>query len=543
MNVHIVCKEPDETRILRRLAQMLTDQTGWSMSDAPRIDVDLNYFIPYLDWERCTTPTAAWFTHSDANHQHKRFRWQRVAELVDYRTTSTTPYLDDLLQYGAAVKVPPPLDRDSFTIADPFPEFVVGVAGYSYNDNRKGEDLIQRLSAEFPPTSILTWRAIGRGWGIPTQTVPQGQLPAFYQTLSLFVCASRIEGVPYPPLEALACGVPVIIPRGVGLLDDLPDMPGIFRFDAGDYDSLRTTFKQALHAVRAHEFNRHDLRAATEPYTPRAWAEAHERAFEEWLYPATVEILPDWKGNAGAYYVAYGEPARDCAERALSAWHTHMPGVPAALAGSKPLGGEDVFIEQPDADIGGRIAKISIDALAPNDWTYVLYMDADTELAADVSYLFQALADGWELVICKNPSRFHIMSNAYRPDNHDEIDETIEFMGGGELMQLNGGVFAYRRCDRTRRFFERWRAEWERYGKRDQAALLRALYAEPLRVLVLGNEWNTVTRYDSPDKSAGILHHPMEARRYVGRTQGRLDSDEAWALVKKTERAKREKAK
>lgn len=530
MKIHIVSKEANPERILSRLAATLAHETGWSLGRTPRGDVDLNYFLPYLDYESVQTGTAAWFTHFDARSDRKAELWQQVAAAVDLRTTSTMSYAEALAAVGPVVKVPPPLDRQAFALADLPDEISIGVSGYVYQDGRKGEDLIRRLYGD---NRKLNWQATGRGWSIPTRSVTTDQLPAFYQSLRLFVCASRIEGVPYPPLEALACGVPVVIPRGVGLLDDLPDLPGITRFDTGDYDSLKEAFEQALNQLG--DVDREALRAATEPYTPSAWARAHEHAFEALLNPPAVEVLPDWRGCAGAYYVAFGAPARECALNAISHWHERMPGVPTALVSDAPLGPEDVFVEQPDADIGGRIAKISIDELAPVDWRYVLYMDADTEVVADVGFLFQALVDGWELVICKNPSRFHVIREMKRPDNGDECDLTFDALGSDELMQLNGGVFAFRRCERTARFFRRWRTEWERYGKRDQAALLRALYAEPLRVYVLGNEWNTVVRYDPAERTAGILHYPMEARRYAGHFNARLDSPEAWKQVRRWE--------
>lgn len=537
MKIHIVCKEPNPEHIIHRMAHTLADATGWSIGATPRGDVDLCYFFPYLDYEPVETKTAALFSHYDLNHQHKAHRWNVVAPLVDLRTTWASMYLPGLEAHGASVKTPPPLDRSAFTIAEPPAKFSAGVSGFVYNDLRKGEDLIRRLSTEF---KALHWKAIGRGWSVPTQQVSLDELPAFYQSLSLYVCASRIEGVPYPPLEALACGVPIIIPRGVGLLDDLPEIPGIYRFDAGDYASLKTAFEQALDDLTSGQtaLNREALREATAGYTARAWATAHEQAFEALLNPPTVEALPDWHGKAGAYYIGFGAPARECAMNAIEHWRVHMPEVPVAFVGAEPipLESEDAYIRQPDLDIGGRNAKISIYDLAPSYWQYVLYMDADTEVVAPVDFLFQALSDGWELVICKNPARFHVIREMKRPDNHDECDLTFEALGGDELMQLNGGVFGFRRCDRVKRFFERWRAEWERYGKRDQAALLRALYAEPLRVYVLGNEWNTVVRYDPPERTAGILHYPMQARRYAGRTNGRLDSPEAWDLVRKWEK-------
>jgi hypothetical protein len=122
-----------------------------------------------------------------------------------------------------------------------------------------------------------------------------------------------------------------------------------------------------------------------------------------------------------------------------------------------------------------------------------------------------------------------------RPDNLDECQATFLRTGTDELIQLNGGVFAFRRNERTREFFDAWHAEWQRWGKRDQAALLRALFDHPLKLYVLGNEWNTITRYDDPKISAGILHYPLTARRWRGLIHPRLDDPEAWAQVKEFE--------
>jgi hypothetical protein len=104
-------------------------------------------------------------------------------------------------------------------------------------------------------------------------------------------------------------------------------------------------------------------------------------------------------------------------------------------------------------------------------------------------------------------------------------------MGTDELLQLNGGVFAFRRNERMAAVMRGWHDEWQRWGKRDQAALDRVLYSTPVRVYVLGNEWNTITRYVNAERTAGVLHYPMTARRWRGRIEGRLDGSEAWAAV------------
>jgi hypothetical protein len=218
--------------------------------------------------------------------------------------------------------------------------------------------------------------------------------------------------------------------------------------------------------------------------------------------------------------------------QAIESFKRHMPGVPVCLVSDRPLdSGEDVFVEQPDRDIGGRIAKLKVYDLAPAEWDYVLYLDADTEIVADVSFLFQALSDGWEFLICKNPGKYHLMAMMVRPDNGPEAKYTFDTLGTDQTLQLNGGVLAFRRNENTKRFFRLWQEEWDRWGKRDQAALHRALWRQPLQTYVLGNQWNTVTRYDPPEITAGVLHYPITARRWGGRIEGRLDSPEAWSKV------------
>ena len=233
--------------------------------------------------------------------------------------------------------------------------------------------------------------------------------------------------------------------------------------------------------------------------------------------------------------MAYGKPARDCALGAIDSFKRYLPDIPVALASDKPLGPEDIFIQHPDEDIGGRAAKVAIYDLAPADWQYVAYLDADTEIIAPNDTLWRIVESGWDMVICKNPGRFHVAREMRRSDNGDECETTFGRIGTDEVIQLNGGVFCFQRNDRTRAFFDAWQLEWRKWGKRDQAALLRALWANPLKLWVLGSEFNTIIRYDSPDRAAFLLHTPMVARRWRGIVDHPLSSPEAWAKVKEFE--------
>jgi hypothetical protein len=289
----------------------------------------------------------------------------------------------------------------------------------------------------------------------------------------------------------------------------------------------------ALQQALQCEVSREELRALVELYSASEWGLGHKRAV---IRAVASTEQPDRDGARGVVYVAFGGPARECAEHAMQTFKHHMVGWQVALVSDKPLGLEDVFIAAEDVDIGARWAKTKLYDLAPAEWEYVMYLDADTEVVADVSFLAEPLMDGWDMVICRNPAKFHIGWEMRRRDNADECLETFDLLGTGEVLQLNGGVWCIRRNERTRAFMEAWHSEWQRYGKRDQGALLRALWKHPVKLYVLGNEWNTVTRYMDAADSAGILHYPMTARRWRGKVTARSDSAEAWRRVRQWEK-------
>lgn len=213
----------------------------------------------------------------------------------------------------------------------------------------------------------------------------------------------------------------------------------------------------------------------------------------------------------------------------------HMPDVPICLCGAAPIGVEDVFVEQPDSDVGARRAKLLAYQLAPAEWQTVLYLDADTEVIAPVYQLFEWVEDGWELAICTDIRAMETLRVFERKASQAEVGETLALVGTADTLQYNGGVWAFQRCAAVERFFARWLAEWERWAQRDQGALLRALHAEPLRVWLLGNEWNTFPRFQPGQETAGILHWPGRARRWEGTIPGRIDGDEAWGMVRQFE--------
>lgn len=268
MNVNIVSPWSIKfDHILRRC----TEQLPWPVTGTPQAGC-LNYFFPYHCYEPTGGPTAVLFSH-DAGHRN----WPVAARETDVRLAWTHLYATPLSEHGRTHRVLPGIDHDAFTPNGTVTAPIIGVVGLVYGDLRKGEDLWQRLVQE--KADVWDLRAAGQGWAGKNQYVPYDRMPDFLRGLQVFLCCSRIEGVPYPPLEALACGVKVVIPRGVGMLDELPDLPGIHRFDAGDYEGMVQAIHDALHT----KANKEQLRQTVTRYTWDAWVDGHLQAFEEWL--------------------------------------------------------------------------------------------------------------------------------------------------------------------------------------------------------------------------------------------------------------------
>jgi hypothetical protein len=555
VRVHVVTQNLNEDRVLPRFARYLRDRLGWTASTDPDPLADVLYFLPYFEATRISDwcrPTAAYFTHKEeepAGNAKARL-FDKVASQVSLRLAMCRFYAEPLCRFGPTVTPPLPVERERFAIASRKPgrRPVVGLSGYTYANHRKGEDLIGGMLRSAVAQRV-EWRASGRGWPVPTKRYTWAEMPSFYQGLDVLVCPSRVEGGPMPVLEALACGVAVVIPRGVGILDELPDVPGIHRYERGDLPTLLAALARAVDP--AEPVDREQLRESVAAHSTDAFVEAHRLAFDEAFgsdhagiaataaEPIRVRTVESAESVArgtgstrGIYCVAFGAPARESALRMMRSAKLHMPDVPICLCAAAPIGPEDVLVSQPDSDVGGRRAKIRAYELAPAEWQTVLYLDADTEVVAPIYQYFEWVEDGWELAIAHDIQSMETLHSFGHKATPPEVAETMAIVGTEHTLQLAGGAFCLRRNERVARFFARWQAEWERYAQRDQGPLLRALHGEPLRVWVLGNEWNTFPKFQPHQKTAGLMHYPGDARRWTGAIPGRIDGAEAWRMVR-----------
>lgn len=187
--------------------------------------------------------------------------------------------------------------------------------------------------------------------------------------------------------------------------------------------------------------------------------------------------------DRGIVYVAYGEKARVEAAASITSLRC-LNNQPVAVVSNESLPGvQEIHFDEPGP--GARWAKLNIDRLSP--WQYTMYIDADTRIRVDLSAGFDILADGWDLVIVPSQNQgddllWHV--------GEEERMRTLYEIGNGMPLQLQAGVFWFRKSEAVRDLFTEWRKEWQRWRDQDQAAFLRALAKCPVKTWLLGHPWN-----------------------------------------------------
>lgn len=150
---------------------------------------------------------------------------------------------------------------------------VVGWCG----DARKAAKRVEWVQAliEAPELSRLRFRLATKRHQIG-RFVAIGQMPGWYAGLDLLICTSENEGNPMPPLEALACGVPVVTTR-VGVMPEVV-VDGVNGYLVDTALELREKLE---HLDREPEL----LKTLSDQTRPSLLASpfAPERAMDEWV--------------------------------------------------------------------------------------------------------------------------------------------------------------------------------------------------------------------------------------------------------------------
>jgi len=211
--------------------------------------------------------------------------------------------------------------------------------------------------------------------------------------------------------------------------------------------------------------------------------------------------------SRGALYIAYGEQARAQCAKGISTLRSHAPNLAVAVVSDTPLEVPGCrHIPHPEADLGARTQKTSMYRLSPFDLT--LYLDADTEVVSSPEPGFTMLE--WVDVVLSQDCNRRFADCKWQGHIPEERATTLAEVGyEGDLLYYNSGVIFFRRSPHAEAFFMAWHEEWQRWGKHDQMALLRALCRHPLRIATLREVWNTHHR----DKAVFVYHHHRAAAR------------------------------
>lgn len=273
MSVHIVLW--NDGHIIPRMAQWLADGLGWTISDRPDPRATINYYMPYLQIAKASVPvgpmSAAWFTHYEAGTLWKETVWGIAARLMNM-ATFTAPMYADMADTPMKATLTPGIDHDFFQpLGRPDTKQIIGISGVG--QPRKGLNLVRRLVAQGIGRDV-NLIASGANWPIPSSWIQWDDMPDFYNVIDVHLCTSLVEGIPAPPLEALACGRKIVIPNGVGMLDELPEMAGIRHYRRGDFDDMARALRQALD----DDIDAATLRDVSKPYSVQAWVDSHEVA-------------------------------------------------------------------------------------------------------------------------------------------------------------------------------------------------------------------------------------------------------------------------
>lgn len=181
----------------------------------------------------------------------------------------------------------------------------------------------------------------------------------------------------------------------------------------------------------------------------------------------------------GVVYVTYGQKAQQEVMESIKSLKQHN-NLPVTVIDESLFPGDWKMTNSQRA----RWGKLNIPELV--DYDNVLYLDADTRIHGDLSIGFSFL-DTWDMAIAPSKNQGADLF-AHIPDPVEKM-ATVEEIGNPWPLQLQAGLMFFRRLE-CAKFFETWRACWLEYGDQDQAAFLRALHREPIRVWLVGRPFN-----------------------------------------------------
>ena len=245
---------------------------------------DIIYFIHYARYNEEQVKgryAVANFTHFVSGTNAEAL-FYKVAQKVDHCIAISQSTRRELLAVGI------PDEKISVVeigAAKEFkPKIVIGIVGRIYNDGRKGEDLVKRLSLDPDISNVVELVSIDDCWGVKTLQVNSHEL--FYSLIDYLLVPSRVEGGPVPFMEALACGKLSIAPP-IGVIPSFPHIG----YNTGDYNSMKTVILKTAYdrIVRLEE-----IAKRIKDKNWERWAFEHHLIFDSLLKNKTQKDFTDF---------------------------------------------------------------------------------------------------------------------------------------------------------------------------------------------------------------------------------------------------------
>jgi len=291
MNVHMVTywkgKREGDGRPWPRFVRYLHRGLGWTYDNHFDASADVNYMlIPTTGWQKHAHPWAhrsgklACRFGGRPEYGLKARLWDEGMRAADLRVTEAHQFAAEFAEYGPSVRLPFfAFERDLFTMARRARRTrpTIGVAGYAVPRGLGGE-MIRHLVL-YPDTRHWRIKAAGNEWPIPHKLYAYRDFPRFYRSLDVYLLVRHTRSASTTVFQALACGIPVVLPSGVPAYDELPQVFGIYRYPMGDFDAMVDTLRVCIGNLGKH--NRKALRGVTKDMTPEKLCAEHERVFKE----------------------------------------------------------------------------------------------------------------------------------------------------------------------------------------------------------------------------------------------------------------------
>jgi hypothetical protein len=230
----------------------------------------------------------------------------------------------------------------------------------------------------------------------------------------------------------------------------------------------------------------------------------------------------------GVLYLAIGDEHRELARASISCLRRYGYRGPVRVVTDQPgwlppeLLCEQVLVPDVADGLASRHYKTQMIRFAYN---LTLFLDADTIPVNDISDIWGLLDDGDIAMAADNRRSVGdaITMNRHRDWKREEWGDEYKHMirlGLAGNTYFNSGVIAFRRTDAVARLFDTWHQEWQRYGKQDQMALVRAVALTATRVQVLPQGWNFQARHfasirDAQNAGISVLHFLSANRRFM----------------------------